>query len=440
LDTSEFKRVLDIGLGRTILFLDTNDSGPHRDAILYACLHNTSYDRQCEGSRSEYILDVIAHTNDFAFYRNEILDALGKLSDEVDDYDAEQLYELAVELARRSDKQARQVLYDKFDANPALADFAGAHSIIQLDGLDSFSIAAERLGKYISVSGSEFQVGDRMFTPDDSLLYTLEHRIGAEETARALPQLRARNPHVETFLTAIDTPRQVTKQPRAVRDPAMISYAEIKQAIRTSTRLPVLPWRWAEYASPTDLVQAATDLEVETDPEKLRKYLRIFSKVTFPLDHQILFPLAQNEDEFLAVAAINALQNIAHPSVREFALTMIERSYHSGRMVGLLSRNYQEGDWQFIQSITASQLDKDDYHALGYSVRDVFELHPSQDSTTAFLNVYHRGPCSLCRERFVECLRALEAVPQWLLEECQHDANLDLRQLAKKLSGSPDSI
>ena len=90
MQVDEFRRVLEIGLGRIIIFLKTHDAAPYRDVILEACLHDTRYAGYVEYRRSTYLFDVISLTNDQQFYRDKILQALQNASDP-NDYDVLQL-------------------------------------------------------------------------------------------------------------------------------------------------------------------------------------------------------------------------------------------------------------------------------------------------------------------------------------------------------------
>jgi hypothetical protein len=156
-----------------------------------------------------------------------------------------------------------------------------------------------------------------------------------------------------------------------------------------------------------------------------------FSGVAFPLEPDILFPLALEEDGRLSAAAQNALQNITHPSVRAFALQMIAEARDTGRMAGLLLNNFQEGDWTLLESLTLRSFDLDDYHSLGFSIREIFEIHQSREAVGSLTNLYERGPCSFCRDHVIEHLHTLNAIPQWMYEECQYDADLDIRAKVK---------
>ena len=47
------------GLGRCIITLEqSKDHERYRDTVLWGCLHNLSYDTQCEGTRAVYVYEL----------------------------------------------------------------------------------------------------------------------------------------------------------------------------------------------------------------------------------------------------------------------------------------------------------------------------------------------------------------------------------------------
>jgi hypothetical protein len=111
---------------------------------------------------------------------------------------------------------------------------------------------------------------------------------------------------------------------------------------------------------------------------------------------------------------------------------MIASRNRVGQVVGLLVNNFESEDWALIESLFDGSLDEHDYHSLGFSIRDVFKKHPSLDAVPALIRMFDANPCSRCREDVVESLVSLNALPDWMAEECRYDANLDLRAYAER--------
>ncbi len=179
----DFSEMLERGLGRAVLYAHANDITPFRDVILNACLHCQSYDAQCEGTRSDFMFEIIQSTPDVGFYREGILAGLAALTDE-DTYDAPQRYELAALFATQGDAEARQALYDKFTANPALDDYAGIYEIVRVEGVTGMKFVAALVGSALSINEGDDYVAASVFME-------IEEQIGEEAANHTLAEMLA---------------------------------------------------------------------------------------------------------------------------------------------------------------------------------------------------------------------------------------------------------
>ena len=68
LKPEEFHEALQKGLGRAYLYVNKYGDSQVRDSILYYCLHNPSYDAQCEEERAEWLISLIDLTENQDFY------------------------------------------------------------------------------------------------------------------------------------------------------------------------------------------------------------------------------------------------------------------------------------------------------------------------------------------------------------------------------------
>jgi hypothetical protein len=126
------------------------------------------------------------------------------------------------------------------------------------------------------------------------------------------------------------------------------------------------------------------------------------------------------------------LRHVQHPDVRALALRLIDTTHWPGQGVELLSLNFENDDWIRIGETARRAHDGDVAHSIGFGVQAVFRPHPAPEAATALIAVYQQNPCSRCRERAVEALYSLNLLPAYMLEECKYDANLDLRERARR--------
>lgn len=440
MEPTEFARIVRIGLGRANLVLRREALGPYRDVVVAACLHDQAYDPQLEGIRRDYLLDLIRLSGDPAHCRRRVLDALPTTSPE-DYYDLRQLFALARAFAQEGDVAAREAMYASFaakaaDPSPRLDDLiVGGDDIVHLDGVDGFLFVAEHLGARI--------LADASLWADDYWLSLAEKQSGEETVRREVERARRENPAIDAYLTSMESTRHARGQGDNRRvDWVTLSYDELKPFIgQPGRKIPITALsRWGQGADERSLLRAADDLLHEDDPRRLLDYVRIFGDRAFPLDPQPLIRLAWSDDEKLSWAAGLALGNVRHPLVRQAALDFLTKPAKIDQAVGVLAPNYEPGDHVLVEQALASPQDTDEeidaYHHVGYDVLDLVKANPRPELAASLLILYERGPCSYCRERCFDRLRALDRLPAWLVEECCHDANPDLREKAKSLSAS----
>jgi hypothetical protein len=448
LEVAEFKRILDIGLGRAIIHLQTHDAAPYCDAILNACLHNTAYEPFTEGTRARYLYEVIHLTGEVPFYRKHILKALMKSSPAWQNWDGQHLFDFATLFALKGDKGARRVITERFDVNATTGHTLGAQHMISLKGIAGFGHVASHLGGIEPAEDNYVSYSD--------VIERIERMYGKEKSQFVFDRFSADN-RMSAFIATAQKEREQQRQARNKRDPKELTYAEFKQwiadeLIPTKNYTTFSCMVWGVNASESDLVTAANDLLALKDLDYLHAYLRVFDKRSFPLDPSKLIDIAIREsDEPLYDAngwlsqygqviksALYALSNLTDDAVRDFALNLIEDTDKSGWAANLLLNNWHDDDWQLLTELTARNHNREDCHHLTSSVLNILKVHPSSDAVQSLINLYETNPCSFCRTYLVEHLHELESLPDWMLEEVKFDANFKLRQLAQNNFKHPE--
>jgi len=102
MDETEFRRLLVLGLGRVILYAREHDVCAFRDLILDACINCYAIDPQSEGTRADFMLDLVNVLPDSEFFREGVLNSLANCGD---DWHAKQRFRLVTCLAQRGDEK-----------------------------------------------------------------------------------------------------------------------------------------------------------------------------------------------------------------------------------------------------------------------------------------------------------------------------------------------
>ncbi len=440
-----------------ILFLKEHPSEPYHDSILDACLHHPAYDRQSEGTRGAYMLDLMRASGHFQVYRQHVLDALRASveAEDPDEYDDDHLCSIARWLAEAGDQEARDALYTFVTAALENGEDKGAKYLITLDGIEGF------VHVVTAVDRQEGAAIDADSLYGGWLTYVLQEREGEEQANALIAEAAAQNERVAAYQQAVAWNDARTKRNKAERaERPYEDYAVLQALIENSTR-PKYPGkflRWGRQANDDDLARAATDLIEAQDKERILKYLHVFRRRAFPLDHAHLIALTEHEDEAIVEAAYSALEMVPHPAVRAHALHLFANARRPAEAVGLLAANFEEGDQPWIEQVLHQVLTDDEVHAIGRNVLDIMEQrddengivgrtlsirndHRTQEQDAPLLlRLYEREPCSFCREYIVEALIALDCMPSWMLAECRYDSYMTTRTLIEEAYVDDDHL
>ena len=155
MDENQFRRALHLGFGRTILYAKDNDVGKFRDVILDACLHCYAYDPQSEGTRADYMLELVGLTPEKDFYSGKVLKALPGSGD---DWDAVQRFRFAACLAFEGNELAKRAMYENYAPGPKRGEGIGIN-FVHMDGLDGLLFAAEKMGALLMGKPGVLDVG-----------------------------------------------------------------------------------------------------------------------------------------------------------------------------------------------------------------------------------------------------------------------------------------
>lgn len=420
MDTAGFERAIRNGLGRAILWLREHPWQPHADAIAHACLHETSYDPQCEGGRAPYIYEIIQATQDREHFRDTIVSEMSRK--QATDWDAGHLYTLARYLAQDGDALARQAIYEKFERNDVEQHFWSADEIVRLDGVDGFMFVLRWIGRWLK--------DHRDYLVDDCFLVESEDIVGKDAMASALSAAGS-DPDVRRYLSAVAECRKTQLQHRSQSpDYHAFAYGELRgRLIAAGGDIP-RGWLfgWGKRASDDALLEAASDLLKEGDERILLGYVRIFALRRFPLDPGRLVQLARSPDERMAFEARVALRHVKDGGVRSLALRLIGDGQCGGDVLRLLERNFLPGDERLIESTLAAQPDEEAFHDVAHSAVDIFRANADGDPSAAMLRVYEDCRCSIGRSGAVDVLLARRLAPSWMVDECKYDSDQHIRE------------
>lgn len=425
MDPVRFGKLLRRGRGGAVQCLQSHDSQPYLKQIIYALTHNTAHEKQCEGNREEYFKEIAELAGGLAKFRCEILDALRSAHER---YDFLQLFEFAYILAKHGDREARQLMYERFAARKPVNcnDVFGAMDLMELDGADALIYVAQVIGKR-SIDNPEFRKIDRPWYAEEIL--------GKEATSRILGAARKNDKLVESYCQSFEREHSAANSSRSGRlDVTSLSIKEIIDAIRTGALAGIDRDKWRRIATDEDYESVARSLSEEADPQVQLRLLRFFNyKRRFPLDPHLILPLLDSVDSDIADIAAQVLSEFDDVILRSIALEKLATTHHPNRYIYLLRRTYQDGDHFAVEGALLEMHDDDEFvHDIGFALTDLFEENFTVCCLESMLWIYEHDPCSLCRGRAVRILLDTGIVPDWILEEARFDCQEETRAMVEQ--------
>ncbi|WP_421795141.1 hypothetical protein [Haliscomenobacter sp.] len=415
---SQFKSAIKRGTGQAHLILQAHPKLNVSKLIIKAALHNHSYDNQAEGSRADYVFELIQLSKHRAKIRRAIFKALAREKKDIGALD--QLFNLAALYAKQGDEAARKAMYRRFYKKTIKgAELIGEEAIIEMDGLEGLKYVASVKGKIIQNDPEEC---------DDSFMLDDFQENNPDIDVYAAFEQAAKSDHAIKiyFDTILANKFSVYKRERP-----QYNYSIVTEKINSGAVVP-LPPVGAKELSKSDIKKLANDFLKETDRLRQEKYLRVFDRVKFPFDHQVILKIAKGKNkrkDRLIEYAVNALRYFSDPAIREFALSIIPKAKHPANYTNLLVSNYQEGDGKLLEGLVSKAKKQHKIHALVWSFVDIYKANQTKDCQAPLLALYHKMTCGVHRKEIVEILLKNEALTERILPELRYDSYAETRQL-----------
>ncbi|MCE5341750.1 MAG: HEAT repeat domain-containing protein [Planctomycetaceae bacterium] len=441
LNKQQFAEAIAKGLGRAMMHIQHYGLDDMADIVLDACIHNTTYDAQCECGKEKWLYEMFKDTSYYNKFRDAILSALEK----TDEWkDVGQLCDLVIEMALDGDGLARKSLKE-FVVNSAISgndfDYMGVEEYVQIEGETEVLQLAEIYGQRL-INNPEDSVPE-VFTYDE------EER---KKYNTLLKENSYSNNKIKVFFDCIDedcgfdSHESISEEQRAIerenRKSEFISLynAEkiIQIAVDGSNDSQWFYNRFGRYADENELKIVFSRLLEEKDNNVRRRLLGVFRSVAMPEVHEKFFELANDKDEKFRAAIILALANCKDEKVHEFACDRIRQ----GKIIGwpdhllfdFFVKNYIAGDaTKIMEAILNSKADKWDVHSYGMSVIGIAEMNETKELKELLLWVYENTPCTNCRADSVACLEEIGELSREILDECAFDCSEEIRDSAKDI-------
>lgn len=422
-ETTEIKRKffdsLKRGTGEAYLIGRDNPTVDFSNIIIKGALKNFAYDGQSEGSRAQYIFDLIAISKNQTKIKDAILNGLANEQD--DTWSLTHLFEISKLYALHGNPEFKQAIYDRFLNNPIEgSDWVGYEEILELDGLNGLIHIAEKFGKVIAQNPDDWQ--------DDSII---RHFQDDNPNINAIKELKERaktNKHIHLYLDNVERTKDNWKENR----PKAIKFKDIVDEVLNSNHF--LSFRRIKELEESEILEVGKQLLKEKNKSDIEKLLWVFRFHRFPFDEEFILTLAkrkENSKNRIKEFAIDALKFLKNKSIREFALDRISRTRNPATYTDIFVSNYESGDYKLLTEVANKFKDEHIIESLASSYSDIYSANSTKECKEPLEILYSKMNCGIHRNGIIQILIDNNVLSEKIREEIEFDSYLETRELTK---------
>lgn len=428
------------GIGSAILELKQNDHRERYKPMVYrCCLKDIGFDTQVEGTKGHYLYTAIAalgSEDEFLpilaeVYRRRLSHRLmQQLTDILHSYVEDGYTEAAVILQNKYNQLQKQLKTqtafplhyaerEQFELLMIAHISLGKWKAFKRCVADANSIIRARRDDDCSyydwfISHAEHQFGkNKVWHYFDSISENGSDELSLASEYRRVEQTREANQAELPSVTLKFLIEEVNKNSTAQRAYGMFG----------ATR------RFDRTASKEELVQLATYLEAENNPEVKKQLLQVFSRVDYPLDINPLMEMAHSAHEGLREAALEALGRLKDNQVHDLAVKLLEQGDIEWGLA-LFRSNWRKTDdpliWEKMRKTSRVT------HQLQLHLSAVYSKYKSASCKEILIHAYRNGECSYCRSDIIRIMGKNAVLPEAVLLECQYDSYEPTRKYAAR--------
>ena len=442
MNTKDFKRYMQQGLGRCVLALQSSDNiEKYKKIVLWGCLHNLSYDTQSEGTRASYIYELTTYFNDEDYFLSQCIEAFEKIPRR-SDWLFFHFAELLRCFAENGNNRAEIALMQKYeDLLSVLLNKRRFSSYdFERDNFERICITLNSLGstdillKIAADMGLLFKKNPH-YNGNDFYWFcsVMSYGIGEKKLHNLLKRESKKSENIacfyDNYLKATEGIKNIIRAPIKIPSAKDIkNEINVTGALKASSKT-----RFFYHATEDEKSRLAQEIIAEQNLDKKAEMLSVFTSPdkSFPLSHETIIEYANSSHERLRGISLEVLTNCQGLAVRRYALQLLEAGERKEQAIQMLLCNYTSADKTLLLSeldkIKINYDNKSDWHSISSKILNVCDqdVHLPKEF---FVYVYETTLCSFCRESAVRAMAKHRWLTNEIIEECRHDSNYDILQ------------
>ena len=421
-----FEQELEKGTGVPYLLLKKGCIQPSEqiEEILYAnIIENKAYDPQCEGSRTEYLYDLL----ELYPHREKIDERVIAYFNTMDDRDwgELQVFGFVRKLAESKgfDKTELYKKFEQYAEEDMYNGMIGLSDLLLLDKYEAVVYLARYFGTHITEDNKEEFI--------DSPFYD----IYAEDIGYTEAELteKLRNEHdaaIDRYL-AIAHIKRKTRRKKQKQYTADTAIALLKRK-PSPTRLERISLRrWVRRRASEADIQKLSNVFLEAELPLKKRLIRLFDERQIKIPTQVLFDSFEaTENKPFRQDIIEALVPFNDPAVYDFLKDRYDDNTRNAFIKVCLkyySENKKTELFNLLELCTIF-----DIHEIKHTALESKALAEDPVFNDILRILYRNMKCSLCRNTIVEKMIERRCIDDNLYEEIQYDVDPDTRALARR--------
>lgn len=447
--TEQFRQYMLAGHGRAFSLLKGNEE-QLRATVLYGCLHDISYDLQCEGSRGIYMYNLALQYEEPAYFLHHAITEFMHEKINTDWHIVSHLCDFIGAFAEDGDKAADAAILQKY-----------AQLYTQLMSMRMSRKAMRVLECYEYLAICMLQQGDteravqvcrdvgayflrRRRTDAQELLwlfhsfsYYLKDGPDGKQLMELLTEKSRTSKELRRFLMIMQTKKEKPERPPATIPTAEELICPAGEEMPDRQKL-----RRFRLSEETEKIKLAEKLLCEPDPEKKANLLYSFQSRynPFPLSPEPLIQYAQSENETLREAAREALCYVRAECVHTYARQLIQEDRSVQALEMLLCNFRNEDETLLLDSISDIEIDRKNRSGWHDLVLAILNAEPEEGIPDAlFWFIYEKSLCACCRAQAFKQLQERGLLTEVIRSEAMMDCEEDIRAAAREEGTNADT-
>ncbi len=428
------------GLGKCYLELYlSKDILKYKDTVLWGCLHNLSFDTQCEGTRAAYVYQLASFFDDIDYFLLPTLEAFRNIPRRAD-WLFSHFCELLMLFAADGSKQAHDALLEKYALLLSALKVKKRYneydferdsfekvciSLTSLGGADAFLKIAEDMGR-LFIENPHYGSGDF-----DCFLVNSDNKIGGKKINSLLMRYAKKSSDIRFFYDYHIKTRNELRE-NAPKPIVPISLEELKYGVKATGRLSSAA-RIRFMRTADDGQKTALALAVFDEPELSQKAELLsafeFRDGGFPLKHEKIIEYSRSSNERLQEVAFHILTSCRSDIVRQYAEELVRERNHISCALQMLICNYIPENKSLLLTelykLPIDYQDEFDWHTIGFTILATYDKGLRLPKEF-LLYIYNTTLCSCCREYAIRELAKHKWLTGDIIKECRYDSNCDI--------------